>query len=273
MASGPTDRRRADLLQRVTRFVGNRSTGKRQVIQVLRQIRSQGWRAFLFGGALRDLMIGGPSVCPRDIDIVVDGVSVERIASVFAEYVERRTRFGGLHLNVDGWMFDVWPLAQTWAFREGLVPCTGFAALPKTTFLNVEAAVIQLAARPGQRRVMHEHGFFDGVLDRTLEINLEENPFPVLCVVRSLITAARLDFKLSSRLASYILHHTAHAPVEELLAVQASHYGRIESDAEELHGWLTSIGEQQRHSARHAVRLPVVQERQLEFWEDQHAAR
>ena len=62
--------------------------------------------------------------------------------------------------------------------------------MPKTTFLNVEAVAVELNPRPTRSRKLYESGFFEGVATETIEINLEENPFPDLCVARSLLTAA-----------------------------------------------------------------------------------
>jgi hypothetical protein len=263
----------AQLARLVGRFIGNGSAAKLHLVQVLRGIRDQGWRAFLFGGTLRDLMLGGAGIIPRDIDVVVDGVSTERIAARFADHVRRRTRFGGLHLNVHGWTFDIWPLSETWAFQEGLVRPTGFSSLTRTTFLNVEGAVAELSARPGRRRRVYERGFLDSLRSRVLEINLEDNPFPALCVVRGLITAARLDFKVGPSLARYIHHHSAHLSIDELLAVQFSHYGQVRSTADELRCWMRTVHDQRRRSRRLPVRLPVPRARQLELWADSRAAR
>jgi hypothetical protein len=262
-----------ELARLVGRFIGNGSAAKRHLVQVLREIQQQGWRAFLFGGTLRDLMLGGASIVPRDIDIVVDGVSIERIAAVFGNHVRRRTRFGGLHLNVHGWTFDIWPLSDTWAFQEGFVGLTGFASLTRTTFLNVEAAVVELGARRGRRRAVHERGFLDSLRNRVLEVNLEENPFPALCVVRGLITAARLDFKVGPSLARYIRHYGAHVSIDELLAIQSSHYGQVRSSADELRCWIAALREQCGRSRRLPIRLPVPRARQLELWADSPAAR
>lgn len=257
---------------RLSRFLASRVFARRSVVAFLRDLRERRWPVFIFGGALRDLMVGGPSVVPRDIDLVVQGISADTLSSVFGTRVRRRTRFGGLHLSVDGWLFDVWPLADTWAFREGLVRSEGFSALPLTTFLNVEAVAAELGAR-GRSRLIHSRGFFEGIERRTLDINLEDNLFPALCVVRSLITAARLNFRLSPRLAGYISFHAKHQSTDALLAAQRSHYGAIKADGEELDQWIRNVDDQLRTSRRTPVTLPIRRGRQLELWHDAPASR
>lgn len=89
--------------------------------------------------------------------------------------------------------------------------------MPKTTFLNVEAAAVELATVHGKSRRIYTHGFFEALADRTLEINFEENPFPALCVVRALITAARLQFLIGPKLSKYLVHYGRIFSGEELV--------------------------------------------------------
>lgn len=273
MLSGTMIREQSRLRQHVTRFIGNRSPNRVGLARVLGEIRERRWHAFLFGGVLRDLMVHGSCVRPRDVDIVVDNVSLSDLASAFEPFVVRRTRFGGLHLSVDGWMFDIWPLADTWALREGFVGSRGPFALPRTTFLNVEAVAVEIGVPPGRPRRLCAHGFFEGIVTRTLEVNLEENPFPALCVVRSLITAARLGFKIGPRLAGYIVSHSRDVPIAELLAAQCAHYGRIRASKGELREWLRVVRDEYRLSRSNTVVLPMAHPRQLELWSDPLAAR
>ena len=273
MHNGLIAQEMARLRQRVTRFVRTRSGDGGPVARVASAMHERGWRAFLFGGVLRDLMVHSSSACPRDVDIVVEGVSIRDLASAFDPFIARRTRFGGLHLRIDGWMFDIWPLDETWALRERLVPLQGRGTLPRTTFLNVEAAATEMRVSPGRARTFYTHGFFEGILSRTVDINLETNPFPALCIVRSLITAARLGFAIGPRLAAYIEWHSRCVSLEELLVVQFGHYGRIRASREELDAWLKAVCEQHRSAPTTAVELPLSRPRQLALWSDPLAGR
>ena len=158
-------------------------------------------------------MVHGAGTEPRDVDVVVDGASIEDLTKLFQDVVVRRTRFGGLHLNVRGWMVDVWPLSDTWALRELGVGSRDFQALTRTTFLNVEAVVIDLTNHRRMGRQIYSSGFFEAIRGRALDINLEENPFPELCAIRALVTASKLRYGLSKRLASYVAHHVGTAPL------------------------------------------------------------
>jgi hypothetical protein len=184
-------------------------------------------------------VIGSPEVTPRDFDFVVAGVTVEALETVFAEHVRRRTRFGGLHLVVEGVPFDVWPLEQTWAFKARPGEQASFAALPHTTFLNVEGVAVEMTGP--EAGTIHEGGFFEAVLSRTLEIDLALNPSPLECVWRSLVTAARLEFALGPQLTRYIAAHGAALRAEDLAEAQQAHLGCRRWDADDFRRWLDAL--------------------------------
>jgi hypothetical protein len=252
------------LVNNFRRFFTSRARLKAPLISALDRIGERKMTAFVFGGALRDLMVQGSSAEPRDIDVVVDCSSIEELERLFSDYLIRRTRFGGLHLNVRGWAVDIWPLAQTWALREGLVTDRDFHALCKTTFLNVEAITAEILPKRRSITRLYSHGFFEAVCSRTLDINLEENPFPELCAVRSLVTASSLQFGLSKRLAKYVLHYLQHTALEELVLIQLSHYGFVRCNLENLRSWSDSIKAQIATSDR--IESPIKRAAQLKLW-------
>jgi len=255
-----------DLRAKVTRFLAGGSP-RQALLEITDRIRGRNWDAVLFGGTLRDLMLYGGSHLPRDVDIVIAGVPADQIATLFSDCIIRQTRFGGLHLRHKGWLFDVWPLADTWAFKSSNHRQFDFEDLPKTTFLNVEAVVADLTAKPGRARKIRANGFFEAITEQILDINNEENPFPTLCVVRTLITAARLQFSISRRLCKYLLHYSKTTSAEELVYVQLKHYGTCKRTAEEFHAWLEFIRVHHRSGATKRVILPVRRPQQLEFSE------
>jgi hypothetical protein len=208
-------------------------------------------------------MATGPSAAPRDVDVVVDGASIKELEGVFQDVLIRKTRFGGLHLNVQGWMIDVWPLSETWALKEFSIAGRDFEALTRTTFLNVEAATISLSVKRGARQV-HARGFFEAVGNRTLDINLEENPFPELAAVRTLITAYKLNYALSRRLARYVIHYTHRTPIEQLVQLQFSHYGFAKFNRDIIHSWARALRSQV--GTQSLIRVPVRLPAQLPLW-------
>jgi hypothetical protein len=267
-----TKKLETDLRVKVGQFLTGRShghSGRRQaLLQIVSRIRAENWNAVLFGGTLRDLMIYGGTQSPRDIDIVFDGVSSDEIAALFADCIVRRTRFGGLHLQYRAWMFDMWSLADTWALKSSAKNNLNFEDLPKTTFLNVEAVAADLIPKPGRARQILSHGFFEAISERVLDINHEENPFPTLCVVRTLVTAARLRFSISRKLCAYLVHYSKLSSAEELVDVQLKHYGTCRRTAAEFQYWINFVATEYRNSGANGVMLPVPKDQQLKLFSE-----
>lgn len=242
------------------------------IVRTLREIREAKLRAVFFGGTMRSLLVSrllgkGPGR-PRDLDIVVAGGNVDALRERFGGLIARETRFGGLKLRRERWQFDVWPVERTWAFIKDESKSPDFASLPSTTFFNLESIAMDAWVEPGRTRTIYsgDDQFFDGLITRTLEINLEENPFPVLCVVRSLVMATATEFSIGPRLARYLSQHGAGVSGAELEDIQRHHYGVVRHTGETMRRWLDHVSESYSRDARSPVRLPVP--RQLTFWPD-----
>jgi hypothetical protein len=199
---------------------------------------------------------------------VVAGTTLEEMKRRFDRHIVRETRFGGLSINCHAWQFDVWPLDRTWTFVQNHDLNPAFSALPRTTFLNLEAVAVDVwPSRIGRRTIFSgDDQFFRGIVERTLEVNNEENPFPALCVVRSLVMAASIDFAIGPRLAAYIADHGSHMSLDELREVQQKHYGVIRFDPNVLKDWIGHVTTARERDERKSLPLPVA--RQLTFWDE-----
>ncbi|HEY7307829.1 MAG TPA: hypothetical protein VH643_00580 [Gemmataceae bacterium] len=237
------------------------------VSEVLETIRLHKWRAVLFGGTPRSLLISRlvhhRAGRPRDVDIVIQGPPLEILRHLFEKLIARETRFGGLQLRRAEWLFDVWPLERTWAIVEDGVGQPSFSYLPHTTFLNVEAVAVDLWGTPGQEREIYsgDDQFFRAIIDRVVEVNRVENPFPHLCVVRSLVMTHELAFRIGPRLARYIADHGPTIPNEELEQVQEKHYGHVRVPGPLLREWIRFVHDFLDAGTERDLRLPVDPER------------
>ena len=224
------------LRQLFSQFVSRREARLTTLMDTVRIVRERGWTAFAFGGTPRGVFDNGRHYRPRDLDLVFDDEHFSFFESAFERHVLKRNRFGGLHLRIENLVIDAWPLSKTWAFREGLVQKATFENLPKTTFLNIDGIIIEVAPQRGKPRQIHEAGFFTAWQNKTLDINLRENPFPALCVVRTLQLSLRFGFRLSRRLAMYLSEAMNSLSLAELESTQLSHYGRVEFSTQMLQG-------------------------------------
>lgn len=257
------------LREHVSRFMTRKSRLKAPLIAALKRLAERKLPAVIFGGAARDLMVHGPGTEPRDVDIVVDCTSIDELSKIFEDVLVRRTRFGGLSLNVRGWTIDVWPLLDTWGLRELYKGSADFETLTRTTFLNVEAVIVDLIPVGNRGRRIYASGFFEGVQARMIDINLYENPFPDLCAIRALVTASKLKFQLSTRLANYILERFSETPLEQFVHIQLAHYGTARLDVETIYRWSKII--QAQVGIQSSVRLPLQEPAQTKLWQEPRA--
>lgn len=270
----------ATLHVKFEQFLDDGKGWKRDLNELLRTIESRRWAAYLFGGAVREIFLWGRHSRPRDLDLVLDGRSFEEFQTLYASYTLGQNRFGGLKLRLRALMLDVWPLERTWAFaaHPGAGPWAKgklkFEHLPRTTFLNIDAVAVRIGTSGGRHHAwVIQHGFFEAMRQKILDINFAENPYPDLSVVRSLYYADRFGFGISGRLTAYLRHHIREAGVPALIAAQRRHYGRVIYDESHLQ-WLSGVlgghpaGEVQAGALfpPRVAQIPLSQQLQEHLW-------
>lgn len=240
---------------------------KEPILDVLGQLRRTNVQAVLFGGTLRSLLTSrlfeGKRGRPRDVDVVVSGAPLADLEDRFRAVLNRRTRFGGLQLKHGHWQFDVWPVGDTWAFKQDQKTEASFAELPSTTTFNLEAVAVEAWPTNGRSRAIFSGNdqFFEGILSKTLELNREDSPFPGLTVVRGLVIASELRFKIGPRFARYVREAGPSLTEEHIDQVQASHYGYARLNSRTLKALIASV---LREPVESALALPAVG--QLRLW-------
>jgi len=237
---------------------------RRSAVEVLTRTVRRGWRTYLVGGFLRDVVVHPHSHWPRDFDIVVEGCSWDELSRVFTDVISGHNRFGGLTLR--RWTelpgqdnaapqeldFDVWRLEDTWAVRHFALPRT-IQSFVQTPFLNIDS--IAMSIGPGDDYLtVFEHGFFDALERRYVEVNQTDNPYPILCAVRGLILAASLNFVVGPKLATFVYELAMDVALDEFVAAQVGHYGHVRSSREQLARWILDL-RTQLEAGRAQVRL------------------
>jgi len=232
------------------------------ILKAMTELEDAKVQAVFFGGLLRGIMFSRVhdrqgNWAPRDLDIVVEGDSIEELRKRFLSLIKRETRFGGLTLKDKSWDIDIWPLELTWAFRNRSQK-PSFEDLPFTTFFNVEAVAVDVWPANGKLRTIYsgDDQFFEGILSKTLEVNHEENPFPALCVVRSLVMASSLDFQIGPKLAHYLVKESCRIEDADLEEAQQRHYGCERLAINTMRDWLQYLIERLRIDEKSPIKLP-----------------
>lgn len=259
MVDSKKQKLKAILSDRIGRFVDNRSKWCLHRHEALQKIREYDRNAFLFGGAARDILLSNNynPIIPRDLDIVLSYADLNKVADSFVDSDKRWNCYGGVSIQIKDWSLDLWRLPETWAFKEKFVGVKGFVDLPRTTFLDINAVAVQLFKRKGQKREIYSKGFFEAILKKTIEINLEDNPNPAICIVRSLRIATKFNFAIGTKLAKYIEHYANRIELEEILRLYQNRYQPTGLSIDELDNYIKAIRQHVRVSDKRPVKLPA----------------
>ncbi len=169
-----------------------------QTIAQLFEKLSKAGPAVIFGGAIRDWIIGKS---PRDIDVVLDcpDSKLSFALNSLGLYKPERNRFGGYFFKIDGVEFDIWNLDSTWAFKKDTKFIKHLKTLPQTVFFNMDAVIYYLDTGS-----VLDNGFSQAMESKTLDIVYEPNPFPFLCVSKALCHLTKYEMRPSNNLKRYI---------------------------------------------------------------------
>lgn len=257
------------LLDDVGTLFHRNAVWKEPILEVFDRLRNSNVRAVLFGGTLRSLLVSRVFERrfgrPRDVDVVIAGAPLSDLEERFRELLNRRTRFGGLQLRRGTWQFDVWPVSETWAFKQGYASPATFAQLPSTTTFNLEAIAVEAWPGEGRSRMVFsgDDQFFEGILSKTIELNRSDSPFPDLTVVRALVMAAELRFRIGPRLAAYIRDIAPSLTEAAVDQIQSKHYGHSRIASRTLMELVAHVSRPQSHGKN--LSLPAVG--QLQLWQ------
>jgi len=241
-----TQKARERIRRRVSQLTNGEFASARLLQPLFNFFRKNDIQAFLFGGTLRDFALNDRFTAPRDLDIVIND-GLEDVAAFIAGQDShnktggplrsgiQRNRFGGLKVRLHGHVLDIWKIEDTWAFRRNLVDPPSFWRLPNTTFLNLDAIALELFPTASRRfRRLYEHNFFTGIEDKKLEVNLSENPFPQLCVVRAIFLTHSTGFSMGPKLSAYVSEAIKKVEPRSLELIQEYHYGTVRRSSRDL---------------------------------------
>lgn len=184
---------------------------------------------YLFSGVTRNYFLNRKSERPRDIDFIIeDEIDFE---SLFTQYKIVKNSFGGYKFYIDGITVDVWLLEKTWGLNYGQLSLdfSLLENLPKTTFFNFSSIIYSL----NDKTFIIGKPFLNFLYYKKLDIVLEANPLPSLCIVNSFYYSEKFDLKLSDKLINYIIsNYKSH--IDDFEYIQIKHFGEIKYNTDRL---------------------------------------
>ena len=210
------------LKKRVVRFFD--SPKRADVLEFVKGASTVG-EVLVFGGLLRDIALFGVKNFNSDIDLVVDCSSV-RLFSFFDEcvYKFKRNKFGGYRVEIGGWTVDVWPMRETWAFKNGYVTFENRESLLQTTITNWDAIAFSFE----DKQIVAAGSYLECLKIGELDIVMEYNPNPVgvlMRIIRSICDRqARI---LMPRLVKYLKQELPKWSASQIVNAQINILGKI----------------------------------------------
>lgn len=176
--------------------------------------------AYLFGGVVRDALLGSSGVF-GDVDIFVSGPvdaeSIERISRV-----SRRTNFGGMRLVVGRYDVDIWELSKSLAFRFERGAEKSVRGLLSTVCFSTDAVAVSLVSG----NVLADSRFNKTVNSRVFGFVSKPFALEKLQVVRIARICVKNGVKPDREVCKYFVDGVDFFGVDELVKAEQKWKGR-----------------------------------------------
>lgn len=184
----------------------------------------------IFSGVIRDFFLERVSSF-RDLDVVLSELNSESfVDGAMIMY----NQFGGVKMIIGDRKVDVWQLKDTWGLkRKGMLPFP--FSLLDTSFYNFSAIVYNY----NEECFYFDKSFVDFLAYKSLDIVLEDNPLPELCIVNSIWYVKSLNLKLSKKLKSWMVSH--YDETFDYVPIQKKHFGHRKFTNDEIKNEINKI--------------------------------
>jgi hypothetical protein len=187
---------------------------------------SDNYDCYVFGGIIVDYIQGKNS--HRDIDIVVNGFD-NKLNTYIQTLNGKKNSFGGFKIEINKLLIDIWPIEKTWAFKrnrtlEFFLPMQ----LPSTSFFNATSIIFSIS----EKKLYWNESFIKYISEKKIDILFEENPYPELCIVKT-VDYLKDGCEISSNLKKYI-NQFLDIKLDKIDDIQFKHYGYLKYPKEEI---------------------------------------
>lgn len=202
-------------------------------LELFQRLKQAG-NLYLIGGVLREYRDKGAIQDLRDIDIIIDISRRSIWEGILETYRPKRNNFGGYKLVCSALIVDIWPLEETWAYREGYVVCRPeeyVQSLPETVFLNLDAIVYDFNGD-----IWYDEKYLDAMNRRVIDVVLEKNPRILLNILRAMVLKKRYGMRFSDGLRKILREQMEQESdlAGKLLEIQEKRYRKEILSGEEI---------------------------------------
>lgn len=177
----------------------------------------------IFSGVIRNYFIKYKGEL-RDFDIVVNS-DHDRVEKFLSRYEYQHNSFGGYKITIDALKIDLWYIEQTWAYTNHKLIPDLFKAynLPNTAFFNFSSVVFDY----NKHLFILNSNFKHFLRTKEIDLVLEDNPLPQLCIVNTVYYKQKFKFKISERLQAYCIEHFNDYTESDFEKIQIKHFSEV----------------------------------------------
>lgn len=177
----------------------------------------------IFSGVIRNFIIN-PKHKIRDLDIVLHD-NIEEVEQLLKVFSYKKNSFGGYKLLINNLKIDIWFLEDTWALKNKKVNRLLFKSydLPNTAFFNFSSVIFNY----NNKSFISNQNFINFITKKEIDLVLEENPYPELCIVNTLYYKQKYHLKVSKNLKKYYTENFPKLSENCFNKVQEKHFEEI----------------------------------------------
>lgn len=175
----------------------------------------------IFSGVTRDFFLQKKSNDIRDLDLVVN-CHDKLLYQFLKKFKHTRNSFGGYKIRVDNLYIDIWKLEETWALKNSKIQLSLFDSysLPSTAFFNFSSIVYDY----NNQMFIATSDFLRFLQTKKIDLVLEDNPLPELCIINSIYYKNKFNLELSNHLKEYIVNNFPKHSKEDYQSIQIKHF-------------------------------------------------
>lgn len=193
-----------------------------EVYSFLRELSSFS-DVLIFSGIIRNFFLKYKGDI-RDFDIVIntDEILIEKFLKKFGY---KKNSFGGYKIQIRSLKIDIWHIETTWAYSKQKIGLELFKhySLPDTAFFNFSSVVFDFK----NQEFISSLSFERFLETKEIDLVLEENPMPQLCIVNTIYYKQKYRLSVSRRLQQYCLFHFNEYSEEQYQNIQLKHFNEV----------------------------------------------
>lgn len=179
---------------------------------------------YIFSGVIRNFFIN-PKFKIRDLDLVFKTDNITAVRNIVNLFNFSLNSFGGFKIKINNLSIDFWNIEDTWAFNKKSVFTVLHKelVLPESSFFNFSSIVFDLK----QKEFIVSESFVDFLKRKEIDLVLEENPYPVLCIVNTIYYSNTYQLKISKRLRRYFISNFKNYHPNDFEQAQLKHFKQV----------------------------------------------